>query len=232
MEKIRLTVVIVLLSILAILTFTLSKSWFFFDKGIELKDEEIATEETSIEWKDDPGSFSQIIWQNFLIYPTGLVKESGGFGPEETLHHAKNLTFINLNTGENTKLFQKKVYIWDYFSGNFKKKNNKINSDEAKFDSIDIGNRLIIIAMTEDTNKDGFLNNRDKPKLYVYDPLGGDLTSVIPDNFWFERILYNTKKNTLALVIKKSPQKKEEKEISAFLFYNVITQKKQIIIPE
>ncbi|MCC6274570.1 MAG: hypothetical protein IT569_01810 [Leptospiraceae bacterium] len=232
MEKIRLTVVILLLAILAILTFTLSKSWFIFDKGIELKEEEVTSEESPVEWKDDPGSFSQIFWKDFLVYPAGLVKEAGGFGPEEILHHAKNLTFVNLGSGNQNKLFEKKVYIWDYFPGTFRKRNSKNNSEEARFDSLDIGNRLVVIAMTDDTNKDGFLNNRDKPKLFIYDPIEEEITSVIPDKFTFDRILYNTKKNTLALVIKKEPQKKEDKEISAFLIYDVITKKRQIVMPE
>ncbi len=232
MEKIRLAVVILLLAILAILTFTLSKSWFVFDKGIELKEEEVAAEDAPVEWKDDPGSFSKILWKDFLVYPTGLVKESGGFGPEEILHHAKNLTFVNLSNGNQNSLFEKKVYIWDYFPGAFRKKNPKNNSEDPQFDTVDIGNRLIVIAMTDDTNKDGFLNNRDKAKLFIYDPNEEILTKVVPEKFTFERLLYNAKKNTLVLVVKKDPKNKNEKELSAFLIYDVLTKKTQIVTPE
>lgn len=232
MEKIRLTVVILILAILAILTFTLSKSWFVFDKGIELKEEDVAAEDAPVEWKDDPGSFSQILWKDFLVYPTGLVKESGGYGPEEILHHAKNLTFVNLSNGNQNTLFEKKVYIWDYFIGTFRKKNLKNNSEDPVFDTLDVGHRLIIIAMTEDTNKDGFLNNRDKAKLFIYDPFEEELTAVIPEKFTFERLLYNAKKNTIVLVVKKETKNKNEKEQSAFLIYDVITKRNQIIIPK
>lgn len=238
MEKIRLILVVFLFLIIAILTFTLSKSWFMFDKGIELKEDEPVAlppgEETAIkeEPKSDMLSFSKILWRDFLYYPTDLNREAGGFGPDEVLSHAKNITFINLNTGKLHRIFQKKAYIWDYFVGEFKRKTFKNNSQDPVIESIDIGNRMIVLAMTEDTNQDGFLNNRDKPKIFIYHPYEERLDSILPKDYYFEKILFNTKQNILALIIKKEPKKKEDKSGSVFFVYDVTSRRGQTVFPE
>ena len=113
--------------IAVILIYSLSKSWLYFEKGVELNEEPQTTSEILVKEspKDTLSEYSRVIWTQYLYYPTDLVREAGGFGPEEVMNHAKNITFVNLNTGKTKKLFDKKVYILDYFPGEFKKKIKK-----------------------------------------------------------------------------------------------------------
>jgi hypothetical protein len=99
------------LSLLAILTFSLSKSWNYFDKGINLSDEE-NTKEEIIEketgYSDEILRESKVIWKNYVYYPSDLSTEEGSIGPNKILHHARNLTFINISNGKLHTIFEKK----------------------------------------------------------------------------------------------------------------------------
>ena len=118
MEKIKTFVVTVIVIITVILIYSLSKSWLYFEKGVELNEEPQTTETLVKESpKDTLSENSRVVWTNYLYYPTDLLREAGGFGPDEVMNHAKNITFVNLNTGKVTKLFEQKVYILDYFLG-------------------------------------------------------------------------------------------------------------------
>ncbi|HMV45960.1 MAG TPA: hypothetical protein PKD50_25795, partial [Leptospiraceae bacterium] len=170
MEKIKGFVITVMVVITVILIYSLAKTWFYFEKGVELNEEPQTSSEILVREspKDTLSENSKIIWSNYLYYPTDLVREAGGFGPEEVMNHARNITFVNLNTGKTKKLFNKKVYILDYFPADFIKKIKK--NDEVIKESLDLGNRMLVFAMTVDTNKDGFLNNKDLIQIFLYHP--------------------------------------------------------------
>ncbi|MBK8393959.1 MAG: hypothetical protein IPL26_01785 [Leptospiraceae bacterium] len=231
MEKIKGFVITVMATIAVILIYSLSKSWLYFEKGVELNEEPQTTETLVKETpKDTLSENSRVIWKNYLYYPTDLVREAGGFGPEEVMNHARNITFVNLTTGKVRKLFEKKIYILDYFPGEFTKKTSKNN--EVQKDSIDIGNRMLIFAMQIDTNKDGFLNNKDLIQVFIYSPQEEKLDEILPKGYFFEKLLLNTRKNTLVSVVKKQADTKEADEeltTSAIFTYDVVEKKGTII---
>ncbi len=206
MSKPTIIITFFVLSLLAILTFSLSKSWNYFDKGINLSDEE-NTKEEIIEketgYSDEILRESKVIWKNYVYYPSDLSTEEGSIGPNKILHHARNLTFINISNGKLHTIFEKKVYIFDFFPGDFSVKQNNLSSTENKIDQIDIGNKFIILIMTIDTNKDGYLNYKDKARVLIYDPLEEKLHDILPENYFFESLLMNTKKNNLVMVVRK-----------------------------
>jgi hypothetical protein len=169
-----------------------------------------------------------VLWKNYLFYPSELVREAGGFGPDEVMNHAKNLTFINLQTGKTKKVFKNKVYIHDFFLGEFQKKNTK--NIELQREILDISDRLLIFAMTVDTNKDGFLNQKDLIKVFVYNPVEEKLYDILPEKYYFQKLLFNTNKNILVLIIKELNENKKEEEISSVVFtYNTITKQGNLI---
>ncbi|MBP9887097.1 MAG: hypothetical protein KBF93_12425 [Leptospiraceae bacterium] len=230
MEKIKTFVVTVIVIITVILIYSLSKSWLYFEKGVELNEEPQTTETLVKESpKDTLSENSRVVWTNYLYYPTDLLREAGGFGPDEVMNHAKNITFVNLNTGKVTKLFEQKVYILDYFLGEFRKKIKK--NDEVLKESLDIGNRMLIFAMKIDTNKDGFLNNKDLIQIFIYSAQDEKLDEILPQGYFFERLLLNTRKNLLVCIVKKQPDPKSkvEESKSAIYTYDVVTKKGTII---
>jgi len=230
-EKIKGFVITVMVIIAVILIYSLSKSWLYFEKGVELNEEPQTSSEILVKEspKDTLSEYSRVIWTQYLYYPTDLVREAGGFGPEEVMNHAKNITFVNLNTGKVKKLFDKKVYILDYFPGEFKKKIKK--NDEIIKETLDIGNRMVIFAMQVDTNKDGFLNNKDLVQIFLYHPQDEKLDEILPEDYYFEQLLLNTRKNLLVCIIKKQPDmKSKEKESKPAIYtYDVVTKKGTII---
>ncbi|MDX1958212.1 MAG: hypothetical protein SFU98_06545 [Leptospiraceae bacterium] len=234
MEKLKLFILIFVLALVAMFAYILSKSWFFFDKGIELKEEETIKEEKKEPSfpKDSVSEHAKVIWKNFIYYPIELNSETGeGFGPEKFINHAKNLTFINLSNGKLKKVFKKKTYIWDYFSGEFTKVTKPYSEGEEVKETLDIGNKMVILAMTEDTNHDGFLNQKDKIKLFVYDPLEEELISILPEDYYLEKILYNSRKNILASVVRKyiNDNGKEEIFPPSVLIYDAQKNKKTLV---
>ena len=231
MEKIKGFVITVMVVIAVILIYSLSKSWLYFEKGVELNDEPQTTSEILVKEspKDTLSEYSRVLWTQYLYYPTDLVREAGGFGPEEVMNHAKNITFVNLNTGKVRKLFKKKVYILDYFPGEFIKKIKK--NEEVIKETLDIGNRMVIFAMQLDTNKDGFLNNKDLIQIFLYNPQDEKLDEILPEDYYFERLLLNTRKNLIVCIIKKqpNPKLKEDDSKPAIYTYDVVTKKGTII---
>ncbi len=235
MNKLKITILLFCISLLAILTFSLSKSWFFLDRGINLAKEETGKEETvekEIIQSDEVERESRVIWKSFIYYPTELIREDDSSGPQKILHHARNLTFINLNNGKLHKVFEKKVYIYDYIPGDFSKTQTSFSTQEEITDSIDIGNKFIILVMTIDTNKDGYLNYKDKARIFIYDPLEEKLSDILPENYFYEKILLNTKKNTLAFIVKKLNQTKKESYPSQIFLYDSLNDKGVIIVDD
>ncbi|EOQ90334.1 hypothetical protein LEP1GSC202_2182 [Leptospira yanagawae serovar Saopaulo str. Sao Paulo = ATCC 700523] len=239
MEKIRVGVFLFFLLILAVLTFSLSKSWRLYDGGYEVtvetpesKEKDNSPEPTdSLDLEDGNG---KIYWKQYFIYPHGLVTESGGFGPDGILSHARNLYSISLKDGKVQKLFTHDVYIWDFFVGEFSKKSVSNTIDDPKEDVLQIEKKLLIFAVTEDSNLDGVLNYKDHKFVFLFDPDTNQLDSVLPTGFHFRKVLYNSSKNHLTLILGKNPeilmknQKKKlpEPPIKLHLFdYDVVSAK-------
>lgn len=230
MEKIRYILIIFFLCLLAVLTFSLTKGTSFLDRGIELKEEPDLSKNNSVKEppKDPVEENAKIIWKNYLFFPQELSQESGGFGPDGVMNHARNLFFADLNSGKLIRLFNRKVYIWDYFPGEFKRKGRPQETSPA--DSIDLGQKLIIIAITEDTNKDGFLNQKDGKQIFLYDPEDEKLQELLPENCYFEKLLFNTRKNLLAAMVKKVSMEDGVKTEEICIFsYDTASKKSHII---
>ena len=205
------------------------------DRGINLAKEETGKEEAvekEIIQSDEVERESRVIWKSFIYYPTELNREDDSSGPQKILHHARNLTFINLNNGKLHKVFEKKVYIYDYFPGDFSKTQTSFSTQEEITDSIDIGNKFIILVMTIDTNKDGYLNYKDKARIFIYDPSEEKLSDILPENYFYEKILLNTKKNTLAFIVKKLNQSRKQSYPSQIFLYDSLIDKGMIIIDD
>ncbi|TGN16747.1 hypothetical protein [Leptospira ilyithenensis] len=236
MEKFRIGVFLFLLLVLAVLTFSLSKSWKIYESGYEVTVDPIEDKDTAPEPTDEfdlENGNGKVFWKQFFIYPVGLVTESGGYGPDGTMAHARNLYSVNLKTGAVKKFFPRNVYVWDYFLGEFSKQIIS-NIDEPKLDSLGLDKRLLVFAATEDTNKDGVLNHKDGKRLYLYDPDKEELSDILPQGYVFRKLIYNTAKNTISSIIKKNPPpssekakgKKAEPESPQEIFsYDVITAK-------
>jgi hypothetical protein len=168
------------------------------------KDKDNVVEPTDIIDLEDGNG--KVFWKQYFVYPVGLVTEAGGVGPDGITSHARNLYSVNLKSGIVKKLFVRDVYIWDFFSGEFTKKIISNNIDEPKEDTLTIEKKMIIIAATVDSNKDGVLNHKDAKRIFVYDPDKEALDDILPVAYQFKKIIFNTQKNNLALVVKKIPE--------------------------
>lgn len=231
MEKIKFFVFLAIGFVFVILVYSLSKSWFFF-QDFSVKVNEPLQKGSTVIVKEQSHDYllenSKILWKNYLFYPSELVREAGGFGPEEIMNHAKNITFVNLQTNQYRKLFKSTVYILDYFSGEFTKKNLK--NPEIKGETLDIENRLLIFAMSEDTNKDGFLNQKDLIKVFLYNPFEEKLYGILPEKYYFQKLLFGSKRNQLVCIIKKEDSK--QKSESMVFTYDTVKKKGTIIKEE
>lgn len=226
MEKIRIFLYSFIILLVGIIIFSLTKSWLVYDRGIQVipveKEKSNEESETSVPekketWEDWPDN-SRIHWKNVLVYPIGLNTESGGLGPDGVMHHARNLITVNLQTGKKRKLFGNSVYIWDYFAGEFNRRTGFSSSDEPRLDSLSLDSKIVIFAATIDTNLDGFLNNKDKKKVFLYDAIKDRLIDVLPEDVFFEKLLWNAGANRLALVVKKGILQGEEDSKQKFEF--------------
>lgn len=241
MEKFRIFIFVVFLGVAGILVYSLSKGLFMLDRGIKVKEEtgkqekirEEIVRKSTPEFED-----SRMVFEDFLYYAVDLNKGSGGYGPDEILSQAKNLVFINIKTGSLKKIFRDNVFIQDFFPGSFTRKKEIRGFDEPEIESINIGERFIIIAVVNDTNDDGFLNQKDEKKVFVYHPASENLTTVLPGDYYFDKLYYNTAKNHLAFLVKKQIKTKKKKKEEAqeeerhyFYLYNVTSNKGKIISP-
>ncbi|PJZ56635.1 hypothetical protein [Leptospira barantonii] len=220
MEKIRLGVYAFGIIVVGILVFTLSKSWFILDRGVELVEPGSSKEEplTPADRSGDLLNHSVVLWERYLFYPFELSRETVA-GHRKTLNHARNLTVIDLESGSPRKLFNRNVYIWDYFTGTDREKEVSATegTEESELDSvlssgISTGKNLILIGMTEDTNKDGFLNQRDRKQVFVYNPTGASLVGVLPRKYSLEKILPSSGKERLVMIVSLEEEKEEPKK--------------------
>ncbi|TGK37443.1 hypothetical protein EHQ12_06880 [Leptospira gomenensis] len=218
MEKFRLGVYVFGIIVVGILVFTLSKSWFILDRGVELVEPGSSKEEPIVlsDRSNDLLNHSVILWDRFLFYPFELSRETVA-GSRKTLNHARNVTVIDLETGKPRKLFLRNVYIWDYFTGIKNEHEIGETSEESETDAvlyagIDTGKNLILVGMTEDTNKDGFLNQRDRKQVFVYNPFNASLTGVLPRKYSLEKILPSAGKEKLVMIVSLEEEKEESKK--------------------
>ncbi|MBM9499422.1 hypothetical protein JWG44_04065 [Leptospira sp. 201903071] len=220
MEKIRLGVYAFGIIVVGILVFTLSKSWFILDRGVELVEPGSNKEEplTPSDRSSDLLDHSVVLWDRFLFYPFELSRETVA-GPRKSLNHARNLTVIDLESGKPRKLFNRNVYIWDYFTGTEKEKEIGVGetTEELELDSvlasgISTGKNLILIGMTEDTNKDGFLNQRDRKQVFIYNPIGATLVGVLPRKYSLQKMISSSGKDRLVMIVSLEEEKEEPKK--------------------
>ncbi|EMK06087.1 MULTISPECIES: hypothetical protein [Leptospira] len=214
MEKIRLGVYAFGIVIVGILVFTLSKSWFILDRGVELVEPGSSQEEplTPADRSGDLLNHSVVLWERYLFYPFELSRETVA-GHRKTLNHARNLTVVDLESGNPRKLFHRNVYIWDYFTGADVVSNI---AEESELDSvlasgISTGKNLILIGMTEDTNKDGFLNQKDRKQVFVYNPVSANLVGVLPKKYSLEKFLTSPGKERLVMIVSLEEESKKKK---------------------
>ncbi|EMJ93145.1 hypothetical protein [Leptospira alstonii] len=219
MEKIRLGVYAFGIIVLGILVFTLSKSWFILDRGVELVEPGSSKEEppTPADRSGDLLDHSVVLWERYLFYPFELSRETVA-GHRKNLNHARNLTVIDLASGNPRKLFHRNVYIWDYFTGTDKEVGETAEESELASvlaPGISTGKNLILIGMTEDTNKDGFLNQKDRRQVFVYKPGTATLVGVLPRKYSLEKILPSTGKERLVMIVSLEEEKEESKKKKA-----------------
>ncbi len=215
-ERVRIIVFIIALFVIALLTFSLSKSFSYIGSGYEvsIKEEkedkdlrELSTEPTNeIDLENGNG---RVHWKQFFLYPVGLVTESGGLGPDGKISHARNLFAVNLRSGSVKRIFSRDAYIWDFFVGDFVRHNPLNNIDEPKEESLSIERRILIFAAILDTNKDGVLNQKDSKRLYLYDPDKEELLDILPPDYIFKDLVYDTAKNNLVTIVRKLEEKKD-----------------------
>ena len=223
MERIKFFLYVTVFFILAILVFSLSKSWFFWDKGIKVQEENSkeTVEKDLPKIPDTTESYiheflenGKIIKNQFVAYPLGLSIETGGspLGGDAFYSHAKNLIFLKLSTGQVVKIFEKDVYIWDYFLGEFNKRTNYTSLGMPSEETLDLKDTFVIFAVTKDSNKDGFLNSKDSKRIYLFDLNSMKLLDIFPENYYFEKLLYNTSSSQIVSVVRKvsPPVKKKE----------------------
>lgn len=244
MERMRFFLLAFVLLLGGILVFSLTKSWLVYDRGIQVipaeegvneeeEDKNVPDSSESSDgedWQDD----ARIFWKNALVYPVGLNNESGGFGPDGVMHHARNLLVVNLQTGKKRKLFPKNVYIWDFFHAEFSRKTGFTSSDEPKTDSLSLSNKILIFASTRDTNLDGFLNIKDKKKVFLYDAVKDKFFEILPEDIYFEKLIWNAGDERLAMVVKRGTLDKDEKRNYKFgnpllFIYDTIGNRKTIV---
>lgn len=212
MERLRLLVFLFILILGGVVFYSLTKSWFIYDRGIQVAPipDKTAQEEDSERDRDQDRKLhddwpeqSKVHWKNALVYPMGHQTESGGLGPDGIMHHAKNLIVVHFRTGKKRKLFPRPVYIWDYFDADFSKRTGYTPNDEPRMETLSLEGKIIIFASTEDTNSDGFLNHKDAKKVFLYDTVQDRLVSVLPEKYFFDKILWNAGKHRLALSVRK-----------------------------
>lgn len=66
--------------------------------------------------------------------------------------------------------------------------------------------------MTEDTNKDGFLNQKDRKQVFVYNPVSANLVGVLPKKYSLEKFLTSPGKERLVMIVSLEEEKEESKK--------------------
>ncbi len=239
MEKLRISVYLAIGIIVVLIVYALLKSWFVYDRGIEIaKSSSSKNQAVYVEPDDDLMEYSSVVWGRFLYYPLSLNRDRENFGVRKTLNHAQNLVFVDLQTGRIRKVFNKSVYIWDYFYGQEAIKNDldsenpeKINPDV--FTGLKTGKKFIVVGMPEDTNKDGYLNQKDSKKVFVYDPNIDELLPILPKKHYLEKFLPDSPQDKLVMIVRKeedSTNSKKKPNLPTLFIYDTTQKRGQIIV--
>ncbi|EPG67441.1 hypothetical protein [Leptospira wolffii] len=238
MEKLRISVYLLIGIIVVLIVYALLKSWLVYDRGIEIsKASSNKSETVYVEPDDDLMEYSSVAWGRFLYYPLGLNRDRENFGPRKTLNHAQNLVFVDLQSGRIRKVFHKSVYIWDYFYAPDSGKavsdaeNNDSNSVDT-FTGLKTGKRFVIVGMPEDTNKDGYLNQKDSKKVFVYDPMIDELLPILPKKHYLEKILPDSPQDKLVMIVRKEEEStpgKKKPNLPTLFIYDTVQKRGQVI---
>lgn len=201
-EKLRIGLVILGFLLLAIFAFSFSRSLALFRGGVEvvLPEPGDSPEKLQDILNVPDLSLGKIYWKTHFLYPVGLLTEAGGLGPEGVISHARNLILVNLKTGSTKQLFSRDIYIWDYFVGEFIKEVAPNQFDAPKEETLNLDKKLVIIASLDDSNKDGVLNQKDRRRIYLYDPDKEDLIDILPLGNFYKSIVFNAGKGQLVVV--------------------------------
>ncbi|PJZ70114.1 hypothetical protein CH373_10040 [Leptospira perolatii] len=217
MEKFRFGVIAALVLMGLVIVYALLKSWLVYDQGIEVsKSASKKVETTYVEPDDDLLEHSSVAWGKYLYYPLNLNRDRENFGARKVLNHAQNLIIVNLSTGRIRTVFSKSVYIWDYFYG--ESSSQEILDESASeshpdvFPGLRTGKQFIIIGMPEDTNKDGFLNQKDSKKVFVYDPSTENLEQILPKKFYLEKIMPDSPQDRLVMIVRREEEPEGSKK--------------------
>lgn len=238
MEKLRISVYLLIGIIAVIVVYSLLKSWFVYDRGIEIaKTSSNKTEAVYVEPDDDLMEYSSVAWGRFLYYPLGLNRDRENFGPRKTLNHAQNIVFVDLQSGRIRKVFSKSVYIWDYFyAPEISKTETESENSEPQnpdtFPGLKTGKRFVILGMPEDTNKDGYLNQKDSKKVFVYDPYIDELLPILPKKHYLEKILPDTPQDKLVMIVRKEEEPgtgKKKPNLPTLFIYDAVQKRGQVI---
>jgi len=225
MNKVRYGIILFSALVVGVVLFAFVKSWFYFNRGVQVvttRQEPLTVHKPrSLNYLEN----ADIVFNKYLFYPLELSEESGGFGPDELLHRARNLHFINLVTGRKKKIFKNNVYIHDYFPGVFSRQKAINRFESPVIQSLDIGRKFVIIGAETDSNNDGFLNRKDDLKLFVLDLDTFRLKQILPDNYSFENIYYNAVKNRMVIQVSREEAGERDYKI---LIYNASSGKVQI----
>ncbi|TGK17442.1 hypothetical protein EHO61_13740 [Leptospira fluminis] len=238
MEKLRVSVYLIIGIIVVILAYALLKSWFVYDRGIEIsKSSSKKSETVYVEPDDDLLEHSSVAWDRFLYYPLNLNRDRENFGPRKTLNHAQNLVVVDLLNGKIRKVFGKSIYIWDYFYGT--EQESKSGSSEITeanpdvFPGLKTGRKFIVVGMPDDTNKDGYLNQKDLKKVFVYDPISEDLIQVLPKKYYLEKFLQDSPKDRIVMIVRKEEEtgakEKKKPSLPTVFIYDTSSQKGTLV---
>ena len=231
MDKLKLFIVLFISVLVGILLFSLTRSWIVLNRGLEVKEQEPAREVIKQKKNDNDLQSARILWNDFLYYAIDLNRESGGYGPDELLSQGKNLVFINIKNGKKRRVFQKNIYIHDFFPGSFSRTRERGAYEESETEALDIGKKMVILAADRDVNEDGFLNRKDGLGVFVYDPYLDDLTMVTPAQYSFERLHFNSSPGHLVLTLKKMDEDLPDNERLYLFLYNANRKKGKLISP-
>ncbi|EQA47000.1 hypothetical protein LEP1GSC050_1089 [Leptospira broomii serovar Hurstbridge str. 5399] len=238
MEKLRLSVYLVIAIIVVILVYALLKSWFVYDRGIEIsKSSSNKSETVYVEPDDDLLEHSSVAWGRFLYYPLNLNRDRENFGPRKTLNHAQNLVVVDLLSGKIRKVFTKSVYIWDYFYAQEEteivRTNESVEPNPDAFPGLQTGRKFIVVGMPEDTNKDGYLNQKDSKKVFVYDPITEELIQVLPKKHYLEKFLPDSPKDRLVMIVRREEDitlgGKKKPSLPTVFIYDTASKKGQLV---
>lgn len=86
-----------------------------------------------------------------------------------------NISHYDLQTNKRTKLFEKPVLIKTLYYPSFS--NDTLNGNPIK------RNYIMVSVYNEDTNKDGFINQKDLRRFFLFNMLGERQNQLVPESY-------------------------------------------------